>query len=177
MSDGLTEPLAIIRGYRPGLLGRIAEMHALSYSRAVNFGLRFEAVVAAGLAEFGERLDRPQNAIWAASRGGTVVGAVAIDGEDLRENRAHLRWFIVSDGLRGEGIGRKLLSEALAFVDQRGFAQTELWTFRGLDAARKLYENTGFVCVEERLGDQWGREVLEQRFVRPGVSHYVSAGG
>ena len=167
--------IAITRGYRPGLLGRIAEMHALYYSCAVQFGLRFESVVAGGLAEFAERLDRPQNAIWAAAQGERIVGAVAIDGEDLGENRAHLRWFIVADGWRGAGVGRKLLSAALAFVDERAFAQTELWTFRGLDAARKLYENSGFACVEERPGDRWGSEVLEQRFVRPRPS-FVPAG-
>jgi len=159
--------IAITRGYRPGLLGRIAEMHALYYSCAVQFGLRFESVVAGGLAEFAERLDRPQNAIWAAAQGERIVGAVAIDGEDLGENRAHLRWFIVSDGLRGAGVGRRLLLAAIAFVDERAFAETQLWTFRGLDAARKLYENSGFVCVDERPGERWGSEVLEQRFVRP----------
>jgi GNAT superfamily N-acetyltransferase len=169
MSAVAPEPIALTPGYRPGWLGRVAELHALYYSRAAGFGVKFEAVVAGGLAEFANRLDRPQNALWAATRGETLVGAVAIDGEDLGGNRAHLRWFIVADGLRGEGLGRRLLAAALAFADERAFSETELWTFRGLDAARKLYENTGFVCVEERLGDRWGREVWEQRFVRPGV--------
>jgi GNAT superfamily N-acetyltransferase len=131
-------------------------------------------VVAAGLAEFGARLDRPQNAIWVAAQGEAVVGAVAIDGEDLGESKAHLRWFIVADGLRGEGLGRRLLATALAFVDAAGFEETELWTFRGLDAARKLYESSGFVCVEERPGETWGSPVLEQRFVRPRPSPSVA---
>ena len=37
----------------------------------------------------------------------------------------------------------------------------------GLDAARKLYEQHGFVLMEEYPGDQWGKQVLEQKFVRP----------
>ncbi len=41
-----------------------------------------------------------------------------------------------------------------------------LWTFRGLDAARRLYEANGFALVEEQPGRQWGEEVIEQRFVR-----------
>jgi GNAT superfamily N-acetyltransferase len=158
--------LVIVEGYRPGLWGRVAQMHAISYSRAVGFGRRFEAVVAGGLAEFAERSHRPENAIWAAVRGETIVGAIAIDGEDLGAGVAHLRWFIVDDGLRGEGVGRKLLAAALTFVDAGAFGRTELWTFQGLDAARKLYERSGFVCVEERPGDRWGTHVLEQRFVR-----------
>ncbi|MBQ3301478.1 MAG: GNAT family N-acetyltransferase, partial [Eggerthellaceae bacterium] len=91
------------------------------------------------------------------------------DGEDLGANIAHLRWFIVDDSARGSGAGRKLLSAALAFADEQGFAETHLWTFDGLSVARHLYEAHGFVCVEEHPGNQWGREVLEQRFVRPRV--------
>jgi hypothetical protein len=40
-----------------------------------------------------------------------------------------------------------------------------LWTFQGLDAARRLYEKHGFRLAEEREGSQWGERVLEQRFV------------
>ena len=63
-------------------------------------------------------------------------------------------------------MGRRLLSATLAFADESGFSETQLWTFNGLSAARHLYETHGFSCVEERPGDQWGTEVLEQRFVR-----------
>ena len=40
-------------------------------------------------------------------------------------------------------------------------------TFRGLDAARKLYEAYGFALAEEWPGRQWGKQMFEQRFVRP----------
>lgn len=159
--------IEIVEGYRPGLIARVTQMHALYYARTAGFGRAFETVVAEGLADFCKRLDRPQNRIWTASRDGAVMGSIAIDGEDLGPGRAHLRWFIVDDGLRGAGAGRQLLSAALAFADAQGFAQTDLWTFSGLKAARHLYETHGFVCIEERPGSQWGAEVLEQRFVRP----------
>lgn len=79
---------------------------------------------------------------------------------------AHLRWFIVDDSIRGSGVGRQLLSSPMDFVDRHAFAETRLWTFDGLDAARHLYEQHGFVMEEEWLGAQWGNEVFEQRFVR-----------
>jgi len=41
-----------------------------------------------------------------------------------------------------------------------------LWTFQGLDAARRLYEAHGFVLVEQWSGDQWGQAMVEQRFER-----------
>ena len=153
-------------GYRPGAIARCVEMHALYYARTAGFGQLFEAQVAAGMAEFSGRLDRPCNRLWLATRSGRVVGTVAIDGEDMGPGIAHLRWFIVDDEIRGEGIGRRLISEALAFCDRQGFAETQLWTFQGLDAARHLYEAHGFGLAEERRGRQWGEDVMEQRFVR-----------
>lgn len=162
----------IERGYRPGLIGRAVDMHAQFYARAHGFGAVFESRVAAGLADFLPRLDRPDNAVWTALDGDRIVGTIAIDGEDLSgaapaPRIAHLRWFIVEDGRRGGGVGRRLLDEALAFADRSGFAETRLWTFRGLDAARRLYEAAGFILAAESPGDQWGTEVTEQSFVRP----------
>lgn len=158
--------LAIEPGYVPGLIGAIVEMHAAYYAREYEFGAAFESKVAGGLSEFVPRLGHGRNEIWRAVRGGRVIGAIAIDGDDLGGNCAHLRWFIVDDGLRGSGVGRGLLSAALTFVDAQGFDETRLWTFEGLDAARALYERHGFVLVREYPGDQWGVQVNEQVFER-----------
>jgi GNAT superfamily N-acetyltransferase len=155
-------------GYRPGIIGRVTEMHATFYARHAGFGRVFESQVAGGLAEFVARPDNPGNGLWAAVTGECIVGAIVIDGQDLGPGIAHLRWFIVDDGIRGGGIGRQLIAAAVAFCDRRAFIETHLWTFQGLDAARKLYETNGFKLAEERPGDQWGTTVLEQRFVRPG---------
>uniref|UniRef100_UPI00387904A6 GNAT family N-acetyltransferase n=1 Tax=Klebsiella quasipneumoniae TaxID=1463165 RepID=UPI00387904A6 len=106
--------------------------------------------------------------MWLAMREGKIVGSVAIDGEDLGQQQAHLRWFILDDSCRGSGIGRRLLSEAMAFCDSRQFSAVQLWTFKGLDAARKLYESFGFTLTREWQGDQWGKVMTEQQFTRPG---------
>ncbi|WP_143589560.1 bifunctional helix-turn-helix transcriptional regulator/GNAT family N-acetyltransferase [Thalassospira mesophila] len=157
----------IMPGYQPGIIGRVVEMHAHYYANISGFGAFFESKVASGMAEFAGRLDHRVNQIWAATDGGGhVVGSIAIDGEDLGDNSAHLRWFIVGDGQRGSGVGRALLRQALSFCDACGFAKTRLWTFKGLDAARKLYEANGFILENEQTGQQWGTEVTEQTFVR-----------
>ncbi len=158
--------MRILNGYQNGLIARVTEMHVLFYSRTAGFGQRFESVVAGGLAEFCDRLGHPGNGIWVAMRDERILGSIAIDGEDLGDSIAHLRWFITDNTVRGAGFGRQLLSTALAFVDQLGFMETHLWTFSGLHAARHLYETNNFLLVEERVGDQWGTNVLEQRFVR-----------
>lgn len=170
---GAAPGVEIVCGYQPGVIGRCVEMHARYYARTAGFGPVFEGTVAAGMAGFLPRLDRAGNGLWVAMRQGQIIGTLAIDGDDLNQGGtegrrvAHLRWFIVDDGARGGGTGRRLLSAALAFCDAQGFAETRLWTFRGLDAARRLYEEAGFVLEREWLGEQWGTEVREQCFSRP----------
>lgn len=158
--------IKINSGYRPGLIGRVAEMHAAFYSRHAGFGQFFESQVASSMAEFSGRLAEPCNGIWVATQNDRIVGSIAIDGQDLDNNNAHLRWFILDDGCRGSGVGRQLLREAVAFCDRLGFAATQLWTFKGLDAARRLYESFGFELVHEEQGNQWGSAVTEQQFTR-----------
>lgn len=162
--------IVITTGYQPGLIGRIAEMHGSYYAHQHGFGHFFEGKVASGLAEFSGRLTSPRNQIWVASQQGRIVGSVAIDGEDLGENQAHLRWFILDDGCRGAGVGRQLLSAAMAFCDEQAFAAVQLWTFKGLDAARRLYESVGFSLTNEWQGDQWGKSLREQQFTRPATA-------
>lgn len=156
----------IVSGYHPGMLGRITEMHGRYYAREHHFGSFFESKVAAGLADFSGRLDKPCNQIWLAMLDGRIVGSVAIDGEDLGNNEAHLRWFILDDDCRGSGVGKKLIAEAMRFCDDKAFTAVQLWTFNKLVAARHLYESFGFKLTKEWQGDQWGSLITEQQFTR-----------
>lgn len=85
-----------------------------------------------------------------ARLGGAIVGTVAVNGEDLAPGVAHPRWFIVADGLRGAGVGGALTQATMDFVDSHGIAETRLWTYSGLDAARALHERAGFRLVAEK---------------------------
>ncbi len=154
------------RGYLPGCIGRITALHARFYSAHAGFGVYFESRVARELAAFCEGYDEARDGLWLALLDGQVEGAIAIDGAHADTDGAHLRWFITSDRLRGTGAGSRLLTEAMAFCDARGYRRTYLWTFDGLPAARHLYEKQGFRLVQQQPGQQWGREVLEQRFER-----------
>lgn len=158
--------ITIVSGYHPGMIGRITEMHGSFYAREHHFGSFFESKVAAGLAEFSGRLEKPCNQIWLAMLNGRIVGSVAIDGEDLGNNEAHLRWFILDDGCRGSGVGRKLIAEAMIFCGEKQFSAVQLWTFNKLTAARRLYESFGFTLSKEWQGDQWGSTITEQQFTR-----------
>lgn len=155
----------ITEGYTPGCIGRIAQLHAAYYSAASGFGVEFEAKVASELAAFALSYVPGRDGIWLARHEG-IEGSVVIDGSHADESGAHLRWFITSDALRGRGVGRQLLAQALAFADACGYRRVYLWTFAGLGTARHLYEAHGFRLVLEQPGSQWGKVVCEQRFER-----------
>ncbi len=155
-----------IGGYVPGAIGRIAEMHAEYYHRHWGFGLFFEAKVATELAEFLCRFEKERDGFWTVLRGERVEGAIAIDGREAATEGVHLRWFILSPEFRGRGWGRRLLTEAVSFCDRQGYRRTFLWTFAGLDTARRLYEASGFRLVSQAEGEQWGSRIVEQRFER-----------
>ncbi|KLN59737.1 hypothetical protein WH96_15180 [Kiloniella spongiae] len=160
------DPIEIVKGHKVGLIGRIIEMHAHYYSNFAGFDSFFETTVTQGLGDFFPRLDHEQNAIWSVSHSNKIIGSIAIDGQDLGENVAHLRWFIVEKTGKHKGLGKALLTHALNFCDEKGFREVHLWTFKGLDAARSLYEKNNFILVEEYSGNQWGKSVMEQKFIR-----------
>ncbi len=154
----------ILKGYTPGDIGTIVALHAGYYSKNWGFGLPFEAKVATELATFLERYDENRDGFWTVRTKRDVTGSVAIDGIDAQRVGAHLRWFIVSDGFQGSGMGGRLIRRAVDFSRERGHKRIYLNTFEGLDAARHLYEKEGFRLVDQWRGTQWGKEVNEQRF-------------
>ena len=154
----------IVKGYIPGSIGRVAELHGTYYHEHRDFTVFFEAKVATELSEFLGRYDEKSDGFWTASLKGRAEGSITIDGIHAEKEGAHLRWFIISDVLRGRGIGNQLIKEVLSFCRNKGYRRVYLWTFDGLNAARYLYEKSGFELVEQHKGIQWGTEVNEQRF-------------
>jgi GNAT superfamily N-acetyltransferase len=154
-------------GYRPGLIADIVRLHAEYYARDWGFGLPFEAKVAGELSAF-MRDFRPGLDFFAAQDddNGRLLGTISLEGPTSTEPLAHLRWFITSDGARGTGLGRRLMDQAIAHVDSKGFPGVYLTTFAGLGPARHLYESFGFALVAEAERDQWSGGVREQRFER-----------
>lgn len=157
--------------YRPGALAAVVRLHIDWYARHWDFGRPFETKVAGELAEFLARADEVRDFFQLAlddGKGGDIVGSITVDGSETDASRAageaHLRWFIVGEGVQGRGVGQRLMSAAMDFCRDRGFSRVWLWTFAGLDAARALYERHGFELVEEVEQDQWGRTLREQKF-------------
>jgi len=156
--------IALHTTWTPGAIGDIAALHARTYAASHGFGAYFEAKVARELGDFLLRLDPARDLFRCAVGEGRVLGSIALDcGEDPAS--AHLRWFIMDPALRGRGLGRRWLAEAIAQARRIAMPEIHLWTLAGLDAAAHLYDAAGFVLDREVTAGQWGRSVTERRLV------------
>ncbi|HVZ41086.1 MAG TPA: GNAT family N-acetyltransferase [Candidatus Kapabacteria bacterium] len=146
---------------RPGDIGTITAMHGFLYAREYGFDATFEAYVAGPLSEF-VRAGNERERIWIAERDGSIVGAVAIVA--ATDGMAQLRWFLVDPAVRGAGLGRRLLEEAVAFARDQGYSGIILWTVSALRAAAHLYTSVGFRKMESIAARLWGTDVVEERY-------------
>ena len=152
-------------GYISGLIGRVAELHATYYSENWGFGMTFEAKVASDFSQFMEDYNQQTDFTLSVLVVGVIEASISING--VVNNVAHLRWFVVSEKLRGNGVGNTLIQKAIKFCECTKFQGIYLWTFEGLGSARHLYEKYGFNLIEEKQGNQWGSFVTEQKFFKP----------
>ncbi|UCD77530.1 MAG: GNAT family N-acetyltransferase [Desulfobacterales bacterium] len=153
-----------IRGYFPGVVGKITELHAVYYYEHWGFDVTFETQVGKELAEFVRQLDENRDGLWAAAKKGEFAGAIAIDGTQAFQEGARLRWFIVAPKFQKSGIGKNLILRAIDFCRKQRYPKVYLWTFKGLEDARRLYEAFNFKLCEENEVTQWGQHILEQKY-------------
>jgi GNAT superfamily N-acetyltransferase len=149
----------------PAIIDRVVMMHMAYYGEHFGFGETFRETISKDLLTFSLNFPHVNCRLWLVVHEGEVLGSLAIDGTCLGGPRAQLRWFILDPACRSQGYGLKLIKEALGFCKAKGFREIHLWTFSDLHAARALYLRQGFRCVEESPGAQWGRQVLEQRYL------------
>jgi len=74
--------------------------------------------------------------------GGRVVGSIAL--RDRGDGTGHVSKFFVDAAVRGRGIGRTLLEQAVAEARTRGLRELDLDTRSQFEAAIHLYESTGW---------------------------------
>jgi GNAT superfamily N-acetyltransferase len=153
-----------LKGYYPGVLGEITRLHAVYYYDNWGFDISFETQEGKELCAFMSRFNSEKDGLWTAVVDEKFVGSVAIDGRLTETEGARLRWFIVDPTYQGLGLGKILAKKAVEFCRSAGHKSIYLWTFQGLEAARRIYEGEGFILTEEREVDQWGGLIKEQRF-------------
>ena len=151
---------ARIRESEPGDAGYVAYMHGRYYWNHHGFSIGSEYYFIKYLAEFVH--DPEGSMLWIAESDGQIVGSIAIVRVD--DNTAQLRWFLLDENYQNLGIGSSLIKTALNFCCENKYKDVFLWTFKGLDAARHLYDKAGFVLTEEKSNNEWSKvEIIEQR--------------
>jgi GNAT superfamily N-acetyltransferase len=161
----MTAKEIIYGGYWPGVIGKITELHGVYYHANWGFDISFEAQVGRELSEFLRDFRDGRDFFRTTRAGDRFAGSIAIDGKNAGSKGARLRWFIVAPEFQRLGIGRRLIREATHFCREAGYGRIFLWTFKGLNSARVLYESEGFRLAAENDIRQWGNSITEQMFV------------
>jgi GNAT superfamily N-acetyltransferase len=146
---------------KPGDIGSLIYLHGVLYAKEQGWDHSFEAYVAGPLAEFAKSRT-PRGRIWIVEESENVAGSIAI--VEVSKQEAQLRWLLLHPKLRGKGIGRMLMKEAISFCKAQGYTIVFLWTVSALAAAAKLYAEFGFHIGEEAISKIWGTTVTEQRY-------------
>jgi ribosomal protein S18 acetylase RimI-like enzyme len=152
----------IRRELRPGDLGAIVAHHGRVYLPEYGLDQTFEAHVCASVAEAGKRgFPTASERVWIVEVDGRHVGSVALTDEG--GGQGAVRWVVLDRELRGQGLGRRLLSELVAEAQALGYDGLWLETFSELRAAAAIYRSLGFELVSEDVGVRWGRDGIAYR--------------
>jgi ribosomal protein S18 acetylase RimI-like enzyme len=147
---------------KPGDLGAIMRLHGVLYSEEYGLDWTFELYIAQGYTEAAEAFTSGKARLWVAEDAGKIVGSVAI--VEHSPDAAQLRWFLVHPSARGQGLGHRLLKEAIEFSRANGDQRIFLWTLSHLEAAIHLYRAFGFQKTEEATHRLWGKTLTEERY-------------
>jgi DNA-binding MarR family transcriptional regulator/GNAT superfamily N-acetyltransferase len=157
---------AILREPGPGDMGWVVQSHGALYAGEYGFDSSFEALVADIAAKFLASFDASRERCWIADIDGGQVGSVFLVRHT--DDVAKLRLLLVDPAGRGQGLGRRLVAECIAFAQACGYRKITLWTQSILVAARKIYQDAGFVLVasephrsfgQSLIGETWEREL------------------
>ena len=140
-----------LRTYQAGDPSKICYFQYKLYERQYQFNGLYEQEMLRGMAEIYDDLEG--NQMWIAELDGKIVGDIAVIKKGV--DRAQLRWFGVDMDVQGQGLGNKLLTEAIHFCREKGYAHLFLGTLDILKPARHLYAKFGFHLVESELYNEW----------------------
>ncbi|OTG59851.1 hypothetical protein B9T36_04150 [Acinetobacter sp. ANC 4204] len=171
-----TTNIQIVSGYQTGCVARLIDMLRQFYRMNSTSHDVIEIQFARELADFIGRLDQARNEIWFALHQNRIVGCVAIDAENLGNANAQLRWLMVDDIWRGQGIGQRLMSHAMQFCELHDFQAVETWLEQPYQAAKKLYEQYGFVYMSEQPVEYFGQIFTEQYYIKRIKDHTAKRG-
>ncbi len=162
ISDIKQPAITLRTDLRPGDIGQIIPLHGTLYAQEYQWDVTFEGYVAESMARFALSYEPHKDRLWIAEAGQQIAGCIGIVGHS--EAEAQLRWFLVLPAYRAQGLGRRLINEAIQFCREGGFKSVFLWTTSDLKAAAHLYQLAGFQKTEEKRHLIWGQMITEERY-------------
>lgn len=158
LGDARPPRIFVLREHRPGDLGWVVHRHAALYAREYGWDGSFEVLAAQIVGQFAPSPGRER--CWIADGDGVIAGSVFLVRQD--DAVAKLRLLYVEPAARGQGLGRRLVREALEFARAGGYKRVMLWTNDILVAARRIYEAEGFRLVDEKPHRSFGKNLVGQ---------------
>jgi GNAT superfamily N-acetyltransferase len=156
--DGVTIRHEVRPGDGEAIIGLHAELYPVEYGMDERFveGVRgtVEAALAAGWPEGG--------GAWLVERHGLFSGSVGLTDEG--DGLGRIRWVLLHPRVRGLGLGRRLVGEAVERARELGMSKLELDTFSDLCTAAKIYRGLGFRVRSEERTTKWGPEITYQYY-------------
>jgi len=156
-----TSGIVIRTTLKPGDTGYITYLHGKLYAEECGFDHTFEPYVAIPLSRFVKNQTNRER-IWIVEKDNLVMGSVAVVKKNKQE--AQLRWLLLRPEIRGRGIGKKLVGEAVAFTRDCGYSSLFLLTVDMLPRAAGIYRSFGFKVTEETEIRMWGVRMTEQKY-------------
>jgi len=153
-------PAAILRGPRPGDMGWVVQSHGALYAGEYGFDSSFEGLVAEITAKFLASFDASRERCWIADIDGAQVGSVFLVRHT--DDVAKIRLLLVDPAGRGQRLGQRLVAECIAFAKACGYRKITLWTQSILLAARKIYQDAGFVLVASETNRSFGQSLISE---------------
>jgi GNAT superfamily N-acetyltransferase len=152
----------IRREMRPGDPEAIVAMHERLYPAEHDRNDRFVAMVRKSVEDAVDAGWPEGGGIWVVERSGEFSGSVALTDEG--DGVGALRWVLLAPELRGAGLGRRLIGEAIERARELGMRRIELYTFSALRAAGRIYREAGFEVVNSFERSDWGSKITYQEY-------------
>ena len=143
-----------LRAHRAGDMGWVVQAHGRLYAEERGWGAGFEALVAEIAGDFLRNFDPERERCWIAEQDGEAVGSVFVVKDSTAV--AKLRLLLVEPKARGQGLGRRLVNECIAFARAKGYRKLVLWTQSNLTAARRIYKAAGFKLAKKQRHQDFG---------------------